>query len=86
MGEHRRSRPRALATLSDAISQDVAAFLGARTRRQERRPPDPRAYELFEHGRSFLLRDESPAARELFKQAVRRDSTFALGGAGLANA
>jgi len=78
-----RSRD-SLATLSDAIAQDLATALGARPRRLERRPPDPQAYEAYQRGRSFFLRYDFPTARSLFEEAVGRDSTFAPAWAGLA--
>ena len=78
-----RSRD-SLATLSDAIAQDLAAALGASPRRAEHQPPDPRAYEAYQRGRSFLLRYDIPTARSLFEQAILRDSTFAPAWAGLA--
>jgi TolB-like protein len=73
-----------LATLSDAIAQDLAGALGARTRGAERRPPDSRAYEAYQRGRSFFLRGDHLTARSLFEQAIGRDSTFAPAWAGLA--
>jgi TolB-like protein len=80
-------RPRdSLATLSDAIAYDLAAALGASARRSARRPPDPQAYDAYQRGRSFFLRNDYATARSLFEQAVQRDSTFALAWAGLANA
>ena len=78
-------RPRdSLSTLSDAIAIDIAAALGASARRAERRPPDPRAYELYQRGRFFLLRLDVATAHSLFEQALRIDSTFAQAWAGLA--
>ena len=80
-------RPRdSLATLSDDIAHDLAATLGSDPGKALRRPPDAAAYELYERGRSFHMRDDDLTARRLFEQAVRRDSTFALGWVGLANA
>jgi len=73
-----------LATLSDAIAQDLAAALGASARRVERRPPDPQAYEAYQRGRFFFLRYDFFTARSLFEQAIGRDSTFAPAWAGLA--
>jgi len=83
-------RPRdSLATLSDAIAQDLASELApgggaAAARRAERRPPDPRAYEAYQRGRFSFLRYDIPTARALFEQAIARDSTFAPAWAGLA--
>jgi len=75
-----------LATLSDAIAQDLAGALGARPRRTERRPPDPLAYEAYQRGRFFFLRYDIPTARALFQQAIQRDSAYAAAWAGLAMA
>jgi len=78
-------RPRdSLSTLSDAIAQDLATALGATARRVARRPPNPRAYEAYQRGRSFLLRYDIPTARSLFEQAIAHDSSFAPAWAGLA--
>jgi hypothetical protein len=74
-------RPRdSLATLSDAIAQDLASELApgggaAAARRAERRPPDPRAYEAYQRGRFSFLRYDIPTARALFEQCVRIDPT-----------
>ena len=78
-------RPRdSLSTLSDAIAIDLAAALGTSARRAERRPPDPRAYELYQRGRFFLLRLDVATAHSLFEQSIRIDSTYAQAWAGLA--
>ena len=78
-----------LATLSDAIAQDLATALAAggnaaAARRAARRPPDLRAYEAYQRGRFFFLRYDIPTARALFEQAIGHDSTYAPAWAGLA--
>jgi TolB-like protein len=80
-----------LSTLSDAIAQDLAAALvpstaAALARRGQRRLPDPLAYESYQKGRFFFLRDDPQTARSLFEQAIARDSAFGPAWAGLANA
>jgi len=73
-----------LATLSDDIARDLAAVLGSGAHRPVRRPPDPRAYEAYQRGRSAYLRNDMETARSLYEDAIRRDSTFAPAWAGLA--
>ncbi len=73
-----------LANLSDAIATDLAAALGTSPGRAGRRPPNPRAYELYRRGRSFLLRFDVATAHSLFEQAIKTDSTYAQAWAGLA--
>ena len=73
-----------LSTLSDDIAHDLTAVLGAGARRAERRRPDPRAYEAYQRGRAFYLRNDMETARSLYEEAIRRDSMFAAAWAGLA--
>ena len=73
-----------LATLSDDIAHDLAAALGSSAGRVQRRPPDRRAYEAYQRGRSFYLRNDIETARTLYEEAISRDSTFAPAWAGLA--
>ena len=80
-------RPRdSLATLPDAIARDLAAVLtpGTASRRAERRPVDPRAYEAYQRGRFFFLRGDILTARALFEEAIGRDSSSAAAWAGVA--
>jgi TolB-like protein len=73
-----------LSTLSDDIAHDLASVLGAGAHRPGGRPPDPRAYEAYQRGRSSYLRNDVETARSLYEEAIRRDSTFAPAWAGLA--
>lgn len=74
-----------LATISDEIAHDLAAALGAPiASHQALRPPDARAYEAYQRGRFFFVRNDFETARHLFEEAVGRDSTIAPAWAGLA--
>ena len=71
-------RPRdSLATLAGAMASDLATALGASPRLAARRAPDPQAYEDYQRGRFFFLRNDYSTARVLFERAIRRDSAFA---------